>query len=73
MSEPCRVSTTVDFEAPGKQFGALNVPYSSNESAWGAVRTPIVVIKGGAGPTLLCTGGVHGDCLAVVATDAPDR
>ena len=61
MSEPCRVSTTVDFEAPGKQFGALNVPYSSNESAWGAVRTPIVVIKGGAGPTLLCTGGVHGD------------
>ena len=36
MSEPCRVSTTVDFEASGKQFGALNVPYSSNESAWGA-------------------------------------
>ena len=61
MSEPCRVSTTVDFEAQGKQFGALNVPYSSNESAWGAVRTPIVVIKGNAGPTLLCTGGVHGD------------
>ena len=25
------------------------------------MRTPIVVIKGGAGPTLLCTGGVHGD------------
>ena len=61
MSEPCRVSTTVDFEGSGKQFGALNVPYSSNESAWGAVRIPIVVIKGGAGPTLLCTGGVHGD------------
>ena len=61
MSEPCRVSTTVDFEAPGKQFGALNVPYSSNESAWGAVRIPIIVIKGSTGPTLLCTGGVHGD------------
>jgi N-alpha-acetyl-L-2,4-diaminobutyrate deacetylase len=61
MSEPCRVSTTVDLEADGKQFGALNVPYSSNESAWGAVRIPIVVIKGGAGSTLLCTGGVHGD------------
>jgi N2-acetyl-L-2,4-diaminobutanoate deacetylase len=61
MSEPFRVSATVDFEAEGKQFGALNVPYSSNESAWGAVRVPIVVIKRGAGPTLLCTGGVHGD------------
>ncbi|HEX6113671.1 MAG TPA: N(2)-acetyl-L-2,4-diaminobutanoate deacetylase DoeB [Geminicoccaceae bacterium] len=61
MSEPFRVSTTVDFDADGKQFGALNVPYSSNESAWGAVRIPIVVLKGGAGPTLLCTGGVHGD------------
>ena len=61
MIEPFRVSATVDFEADGKQFGALNVPYSSNESAWGAVRIPIVVIKGGPGPTLLCTGGNHGD------------
>ena len=61
MSGPCRVTTTIDFNADGKQFGALSVPYSSNESAWGAVRIPIVVIRGGAGPTLLCTGGNHGD------------
>jgi N-alpha-acetyl-L-2,4-diaminobutyrate deacetylase len=61
MSEPCRVTTTIDFNADGKQFGALGVPYSSNESAWGAVRIPIVAIRGGAGPTLLCTGGNHGD------------
>jgi N-alpha-acetyl-L-2,4-diaminobutyrate deacetylase len=61
MSEPCRVTTTIDFDADGKQFGTLSVPYSSNESAWGAVRIPIVVINGGSGPTLLCTGGNHGD------------
>jgi N-alpha-acetyl-L-2,4-diaminobutyrate deacetylase len=61
MSEPCRVTTAIDFDAEGKQFGTLSVPYSSNDSAWGAVRIPIVVIKGGAGRTLLCIGGNHGD------------
>ena len=61
MAEPCRVSATIDLEADGKRFGALNVPHSSNESAWGAVRVPIVVIRNGAGPTLLFTGGNHGD------------
>jgi N2-acetyl-L-2,4-diaminobutanoate deacetylase len=61
MAEPCRVSATIDLEADGKRFGALNVPHSSNESAWGAVRVPIVVIGNGAGPTLLFTGGNHGD------------
>jgi N-alpha-acetyl-L-2,4-diaminobutyrate deacetylase len=61
MAEPSRVSATIDLEADGKRFGALNVPHSSNESAWGAVRVPIVVIRNGAGPTLLFTGGNHGD------------
>jgi N-alpha-acetyl-L-2,4-diaminobutyrate deacetylase len=58
---PTRVSATVDFNADGKQFGVLNVPHSSNQSAWGALRVPIVVIKHGTGPTLLLTGGNHGD------------
>jgi hypothetical protein len=31
------------------------------------VRIPIIVIKGSAGPTR------PGDCLAVIATDAPAR
>ena len=61
MAEPCRVSATIDLEADGKRFGALSVPHSSNKSAWGAVRVPIVVIRNGAGPTLLFTGGNHGD------------
>jgi N-alpha-acetyl-L-2,4-diaminobutyrate deacetylase len=61
MAEPSRVSATIDLEADGKRFGALNVPHSSNESAWGAVRVPIVVIKNGAGPTMLFIGGNHGD------------
>jgi N-alpha-acetyl-L-2,4-diaminobutyrate deacetylase len=61
MAEPCRVLATVDLEADGKRFGVLSVPHSSNESAWGAVRVPIVVIRNGDGPTLLLTGGNHGD------------
>jgi len=58
---PTRITATVDFNADGKQFGVLNIPHSSNQSAWGALRVPIVVIKHGVGPTLLLTGGNHGD------------
>ena len=61
MDEPFRITTRIDFEGEGKQFGSLDVPHSSNESAWGALRVPIVVIRRGAGPTLLFTGGNHGD------------
>jgi N-alpha-acetyl-L-2,4-diaminobutyrate deacetylase len=61
LSEPTRIRTRIDLEAEGKQFGSLDVPHSSNESAWGALRVPIVVISRGAGPTLLLTGGNHGD------------
>ncbi|MGH6912504.1 MAG: N-alpha-acetyl diaminobutyric acid deacetylase DoeB [Geminicoccaceae bacterium] len=58
---PTRVSTRVDYQADGKQLGVLNVPHSHDLSAWGAIRLPIVVIKNGSGPTLLLTGGIHGD------------
>jgi len=61
LSEPFRIRTRIDLDADGKQFGTLDVPHSSNESAWGALRVPIVVIKHGRGSTLLCTGGNHGD------------
>jgi len=61
LDEPFRITTRIDFEAEGKQFGSLDVPHSSNESAWGALRVPIVVIRRGEGPTLLFTGGNHGD------------
>ena len=59
MVSPIRAD--VDFDRHGKHFGFLRVPHSSNRSAYGQVPTPICVINGGPGPTLLFTGGVHGD------------
>ena len=56
-----KVGATVDFEADGKQHGHLSVPHSRNESGWGALHLPITVVKNGAGPTVLLTGGNHGD------------
>ena len=56
-----KVGCSVDYDKDGKQHGYLNVPYSGNDSAWGAVRVPITTIKNGSGPTLLFTGGNHGD------------
>jgi len=61
VSEPFRITTRIDLDADGKQFGSFDVPHSSNESAWGALRVPMIVIKQGEGPTLLLTGGNHGD------------
>lgn len=52
---------TIDFDKDGKQFGWFDAPSSQDYSAWGAVRTPISMIKNGTGPTLLLTGGNHGD------------
>jgi N-alpha-acetyl-L-2,4-diaminobutyrate deacetylase len=56
-----KVSATIDVEADGKHFGYLGIPHSRNESGWGAVHLPIVSIKNGSGPTLVFTGGNHGD------------
>ncbi|MDR5797678.1 MULTISPECIES: N(2)-acetyl-L-2,4-diaminobutanoate deacetylase DoeB [unclassified Caballeronia] len=55
------ISPTVDFDAEGEQHGFLKLPYSRNDSAWGAVMIPVTVIKRGDGPTALLTGGNHGD------------
>ena len=56
-----RVSITLDLDRDGVQHGFLNVPHSSDQSAWGAVRVPIACIKNGVGPTVLFTAGNHGD------------
>ena len=56
-----KVTTEIDFEADGKQHGYFNVPHSRNDSAWGGVRVPMTVIKNGDGPTILFSGGNHGD------------
>lgn len=52
------ISPTVDFDAEGVQHGFLKLPYSRNDSAWGAVMIPVTVIKRGDGPTALLTGAI---------------
>ena len=56
-----RITTDVDYDKRGKQSGYLQVPHSSNESAYGYIPIPITVVKGGSGPTVYLSGGVHGD------------
>jgi len=56
-----RVQCTIDFDKPGRQAGYLRAPQSRNTSGWGVVEIPIYVLQNGEGPTLLLTGGVHGD------------
>lgn len=53
--------TSIDFSKPGKQIGTLNLPYSPDDDAYGFIPIPIAVIANGDGPTVLMTGGVHGD------------
>jgi N-alpha-acetyl-L-2,4-diaminobutyrate deacetylase len=55
------ISATVDFNRDGVQHGFLKLPYSRDDSAWGAVMIPLTVIRNGVGPTALFTGGNHGD------------
>lgn len=56
-----RIRCEIDLAAPGRQAGYLRAPQSRNKSGWGVVEIPIYSIKNGKGPTVLFTGGVHGD------------
>ncbi len=56
-----KISANVDFEAEGKQVGWLTIPHSRNESGWGSMHMPVSVIRNGRGPTVVLTGGNHGD------------
>lgn len=59
--ETSRISASVDYDKAGKQYGYLSIPHSHDDSAWGSLRMPIVVISNGDGPTVLFSGGNHGD------------
>lgn len=59
MTGPARL--VVELDSPGRHMGELFIPHSHDRSAYGRLSVPVVVIKGGAGPTLLATAGVHGD------------
>src|SRR6185503_8172075 len=56
-----RVRCDIDLDAPGRQAGYLRAPLSRNTSGWGTIEIPIVSVKNGSGPTILFTGGIHGD------------
>jgi N-alpha-acetyl-L-2,4-diaminobutyrate deacetylase len=58
---PSPITASVDYEKDGKQHGFLNLPWSRDDSAWGAIPLPITVVKRGKGPTALLVAGNHGD------------
>lgn len=55
------IAPTIDFDARGVQHGHLKLPYSHDQSAWGAVMIPVTVVANGDGPTAIVTGANHGD------------
>jgi N-alpha-acetyl-L-2,4-diaminobutyrate deacetylase len=61
LLRPSPIRPSVDYDQDGVQHGFLRLPYSRDDSAWGAVMIPIAVIKNGEGPTALLTGANHGD------------
>ncbi len=58
---PSPISPTIDLNAEGVHRGHLQLPHSRDDSAYGAVMIPIAVVRNGSGPTVLLTGGNHGD------------
>lgn len=55
------VQSNFDFDGIGKRAGFLDLAHSDNAHAFSAIRVPVGVIRGGAGPTLLLAAGNHGD------------
>ena len=51
----------VTLDRPGRHEGALVVPWSRDDSAYGQLVVPVFVLQGGPGPTALLVAGVHGD------------
>jgi len=60
-AQPSLISTDIDYEREGLQRGMLRLPYSHDRSGYGYIPIPIAVLKRGTGPTVLLTGGNHGD------------
>ena len=55
------LSTRVPFDVDGRHFGDLRLVHSDNRYAAGYIPIPLAVLRNGEGPTLLLTGGTHGD------------
>ena len=58
---PRDISTDLDFDASGRQIGEIRIVYSDDTRPAGYYSIPASVLKGSDGPTMLLTGGVHGD------------
>ncbi|MCL4831052.1 MAG: succinylglutamate desuccinylase/aspartoacylase family protein [Caldilineaceae bacterium] len=61
MANESLISTDIDYTQSGKQIGVLRVPQSFNTAGWANYFIPIAVIQNGSGPTVLLSGGNHGD------------
>ena len=56
-----QVDCTIDLRAPGKQLGRLQYPKISNTGGWAYSFVPVATIARGDGPTVVVSGGNHGD------------
>jgi hypothetical protein len=55
------VFSDIDWNKAGKQVGALCLPHSPDDDAWGVIPFPVASIKNGEGPVVVVSGAVHGD------------
>jgi len=55
------ISCELDLEGDGKRFGSLDLGFSDNRHAFDKIPIPVIVIRNGAGPSVLLTAGTHGD------------
>lgn len=56
-----RIQTDLDFNKTGRQIGDFRLRPSDNSRALGYHPIPAACLKNGDGPTMLITGGTHGD------------
>ena len=40
------------FNQDGKYISAIKIPHSTNDSGWGSLLLPVIVIRNGDGPTM---------------------
>ena len=55
------VFSDIDWNKDGKQVGALFLPHSPDDDAWGVIPFPAASIRNGNGPVVVVSGAVHGD------------
>lgn len=53
--------SALNLEAEGKRAGFFELTHSDNRYGFSTIQSPLAVISGGSGPTVLICGGNHGD------------